>query len=316
MFLGLLILIGLGAVGIHFAATANARKIQAHEDPYPYEVISKEPQGDEVFIEREDGTRIRAVASVDDGAMVVLAHGYGATLISWNILWDRLVDAGYKVIAFDLRGHGKSTIGRDGISSASMASDFKAVLDHFDVRDGVLLSHSTGGFLSCLFQLTYPETVAERLIGGVFAASLLGDVNKGSPQNRLQIPLIKTGLMNRVARSDVYGWSFGASLFGDHPYPAGIKVFTEKFAQQPHKQLIPILEALAKEEYYSRLGEITLPTVVVCGREDKTTPPWHSETMGKNIPNARNVWVDGVGHAINWEAVDVLFEAIESLSKP
>jgi len=311
MFITLVLVIAIG-FAVHYFATENARKIKSMPDPYTYEQLSKQPDGDEVFVEREDGTRIRAI-SAGDGDTVVLAHGYGVSLISWTILFQQLVDAGYHVIAFDLRGHGKSTIGKDGISSKAMSDDFKAVLDHFDVHDAILVSHSTGGFLSCLFQLNYPETVRERLKAGIFVGSLLGDVLKESFQNRLQIPLIKTGIMDWVVRSDVYSWSFGASLMGDNPSPSAVRVFNELFAQNPHKDLIPILEALANEEYYSRLDEIQIPTIVMCGKKDKTTPPWRSEEMGKRIPNAQNIWLEGVGHGLNWEAVDEIKSAIESL---
>ena len=308
----MIVLIIVIVIAVHYFATQNARRLQTLHDLYPYEELSKDPDGDEVYIDREDGTKIRAIAA-GDGSTVILAHGYGISLVSWTVLFNRLVQEGYRVIAFDLRGHGKSTIGRDGITSQAMSDDFKAVLDHFDVRDGLIISHSTGGFLSCLFQLNHPETVRQRLKAGIFAGSLLGDVLKGSVQNRFQIPLIKTGIINWVVNSDVYSWSFGASLMGSHPSPAAIRVFNELFAQQPHKQLIPILEALAAEEYYSRLDEIQIPTIVICGKEDKTTPPWHSEEMGKRIPNVQNIWLDGVGHGLNWEAVDDLMTAVKSL---
>ena len=45
----------------------------------------------------------------------------------------------YRLIAYDQRGHGRSTIGTDGINSAAMAGDLGAVLEYFDVQDGVLV---------------------------------------------------------------------------------------------------------------------------------------------------------------------------------
>lgn len=314
MLILLLIIIVVLVWFAHTKAKEGAEKIKSAPDPYSYEKLSKEPEGEEVMISCPDGTQIRAISAGSGKTTVVLAHGYSVTLVFWNILWDMLVAAGYRVIAFDLRSHGKSTMGKDGISSQSMASDYKVVLEHFDVRDGILVGHSTGGFLSCVFQLNHPDVVKERLKGAVFVASTFGDVLKGSPQNRLQIPLLRTGIMTRVANSNVYSWLFGASLFGDAPYPSGIRVFVETFVQQPHLQLMPIIEALSNETYYSRLGEIQIPCVILCGKKDKTTPPWHSEAMGKGIPNARNVWLEGKGHALNWEAPEAIFEAIKSLS--
>ena len=58
-----------------------------------------------------------------------------------------------RVVAFDQRGHGGSTIGSDGIGSRQMASDYGAVLEAYDVNNGVLVGHSMGGFLALAFLL-------------------------------------------------------------------------------------------------------------------------------------------------------------------
>ena len=82
--------------------------------------------------------------------------------------WDKLLDHGHRVIAFDPRGHRRSTIGSAGIGSESMAADDAAVLEHFDVRDGVLVGHSTGGFIAIRALVEHPE-LAGRLRGLVSA---------------------------------------------------------------------------------------------------------------------------------------------------
>jgi alpha-beta hydrolase superfamily lysophospholipase len=75
---------------------------------------------------------------------VVLAHGYTATLAEWNVVWDALVARGYRVIAFDQRGHARSTVGAVGIGSEPMAADYAPVLEHFDARVGVLVGQGAG----------------------------------------------------------------------------------------------------------------------------------------------------------------------------
>jgi non-heme chloroperoxidase len=292
-------------------AARMARRIQSLPDPIPYEALACEPKGQDAILERPDGTRIFA-RSAGDGPTIVLAHGYGVTLLEWNLIWDTLRSLGYRVIAFDQRGHGRSTIGSDGLGSAQMAGDYEAVLDHFDVHDAVLIGHSMGGFLAIRAVLDRPK-VAPRLRGLVLFASTAGDILVGSPQNRMQVPLIRLGIMTAVARSPVYSWLFGASLCGDSPSPAAIRAFNEVFAAQRHQTLIPVIEAIAQESYYDRLGEIKVPTVVICGDKDQTTPRWHSEQLGRRIPNARNVWVPGKGHLLNWEAPESLVEVVQSL---
>ena len=158
--------------------------------------------------------------------------------------------------------------------------------------------------------------MAERLRGLVLFATFSGDVVRDAPQNRMQIPLLRLGLIQRAIASDSLGMLFGASLCGEQPSPAMVRVFLEDFSAQDHRALLPILEAFADEDRIDRIGEIAVPTVVICGRSDNTTPPWQSERLAEGIRGARMVWVEGAGHMLNWEAPEALVEAVESLSRP
>jgi non-heme chloroperoxidase len=308
----LLTSVGLGAV-VHGLANRRAMALQAGHDPIPYDVLCEQPPGEDRIIERPDGTRIRVrMAGSSSGPTVVLAHGYGVDLLEWNLIWTQLLELGCHCVAFDLRGHGRSTVGVDGIGSTQMAADYQAVLSELDIHDAVLVGHSTGGFLAIKAMLDHPNLV-ERLRGFVAFASTAGDVLRGSPQNRLQIPLIQLGVMEWVSRSPTYSWMFGASLCGDSPSPAMIRAFNGMFAAQHHRALVPLIRSLADESYYDRLSEIMVPTVVVCGDRDQSTPRWHSEQLGVRIPDARNVWVEGKGHLLNWEAPESLVAAVRSL---
>ena len=300
------------------AATLGARRrahaIRQGSDPYPYEVLSAEPRGETLTVDRPDGTRIRVVTA-GEGPTVVLAHGIYMSVIEWSVLWDMLLARGYRVVAFDQRGHGESTIGADGISTLSMAGDYLAVLEAVDARDAVLLAHSMGGFLAIAAVLDVPG-VAERLRGLILMSTFAGDVLKGAPQNKAQIPLIKSGLLPAMAGNDTVGTLFGAGLCGDDVSPAMVQVFLETFRQADHRPLVPILEAFGAEDRGDRLGEITVPTIVLCGSKDQTTPPWQSERLAAGIPGAQGWWVPRAGHMLNWEATDAIVEAVAELSKP
>ena len=300
---------------VHAAARAKATRLRSGPDRYPLDMLVREPPGDEVWIDRPDGTRIRAVHR-GEGPTIVLAHGYGISLLEWNVIWELLGDGARgpsRLIAFDQRGHGRSTIGSDGIGTAAMVGDYRAVLERFDVKDAILVGHSMGTFLSIAYLLDHPEHAREHLRGVVLISPTAGDVTRGAPQSRMQIPLIQSGFMARIARSETYGVLFGASLMGDDPGPATIEAFNRVFLEQDHGKLVPILHALSGESRYSRLGEIQMPCVVVCGEKDKTTPTWHARRLGAEIPGARNVWVPGKGHMLNWEAPEEIVRAIRSL---
>jgi pimeloyl-ACP methyl ester carboxylesterase len=171
---------------------------------------------------------------------VVLAHGYTATLGYRNIVRDALLERGHRVIAFDRRGHGGSTLGSAGIGSEPMADDYAAVLDHFDVRDAVLIGHSMGGFVAIRAVLDHPELV-QRLRGLVLFATWAALILDGAPQNRLQLPLLQSGILPRLARSRTGGLLFGAFQRATRPSPAVIAVFREMFVQhmEDHGPLLP-----------------------------------------------------------------------------
>lgn len=302
--------LGLGAVA-HGLATLRAQKIRAGEDAVSYAQLREEPSAEERVVERPDGAEIY-VRAEGSGPTVVLAHGYGVTLHAWNLVWTQLRQRGCRCVAFDLRGHGRSTIGSEGLGSAQIAGDYAAVFEALEIDEAVLVGHSIGGFMSLHAMLEHAR-VSEALRGFVGLATLAGEALRGSPQNRLQIPLIKLGVLQALVRSPTYGWMFGASMFGASPSPASIQLFNELFAAQDHRALLPVLDALRSESLYDRLHTLAVPSVIVCGERDQTTPRWHSEQLGVQIPVARNVWVPDKGHLLNWEAPEVVVAAVESL---
>ena len=81
-----------------------------------------------------DGAGLAALVA-GDGPPLVLAHGSLVSSASWALMWRPLLDAGYRLIAYDLRGHGLSTLGTDGFATGPYPRDLAAVLEHFDVRD-------------------------------------------------------------------------------------------------------------------------------------------------------------------------------------
>lgn len=274
--------------------------------------------GTERFVDGEDGSRLRTVfLAPEDGRpnprTVLLAHGFGSEANSWAILAPKLAAKGFAVLAFDQRCHGVSTAGSSGVGTSQMASDYGAILDAYDLHDVILVGHSMGGFLSLAFLLEGNPDAATRVGALMLMATFAGDVTKDAPQNKLQIPLIKFGILQRLLRFGPVKQGFTKSLVGDHYDRAMADAFIPGFLRADHEKLIPILEAMVDEERYSRLAEVELPCTVVVGTEDKTTPPFHSIALHEGIKGSRSVTLLGAGHALNWETPDQLASLISEL---
>ena len=313
----LLTLGAAGAVGggVVLGARSAVTRIEARPDPVPLERLRREPVGDERVVARPDGTKLHVVVA-GDGPTVVLAHGVELTVVEWSLVWDMLVEHGYRVVAFDQRGHGRSTPGAEGLATSAMAGDYLAVLEGVDAQDAVLVGHSMGGFLGLAAVLDVPG-VAERLSGMVLVSSFAGDIFDGAPMNRAVAPLLRTGLLRwAVPRSSTVATLFGAWFLGDKASPAMVRAFLDTVVPQHDGSLLPVFEAFVAEDNYHRLAEIDLPTVVICGLSDRASPPRHSKRLSEQIPGARLVWVEGKGHMLNWEAPETLVAGVTWLAPP
>jgi pimeloyl-ACP methyl ester carboxylesterase len=104
-----------------------------------------------------------ALAGPEGGDPVVLVHGWPQHWWIWRGVIPALIDAGYRCICPDLRGHGWSEAPPDGYEKEQFADDVLAALDELGVERFKLIGHDWGGFASFLIALREPERV-ERLL--------------------------------------------------------------------------------------------------------------------------------------------------------
>lgn len=259
----------------------------------------------------KDGTRLRCFVA-GAGPTVVLAHGYLGDHSGFDLIAPRLVSAGRRVVIFDQRAHGGSSIGTEGLSPRAMASDYAALLEHFDVRRGVLVGHSMGAFLSVVFSILHAGMARARLRGLVLVSGHAGGVAEKSPQNRVQIAMARFGPTRRlVVSTRTSARLMARTLFGDVADPRFVTDTADQLRRADIKATLPILQAQIAESYYDRLGEVGVPAVVICGDRDRTCPRFHSERLGARIRGARNVWLPRVGHMVIYEAPDAIVDAVE-----
>jgi len=305
-----LVLGSVAAVGAaHYLATVLAKELAERPELHPIEKLLADPPGDQAIIEREEGTRL-STWSAGTGPTVVLAHGLLLDGTSWSTLAHRLVDLGFRVVTFDQRGHGRSRAGTAGVGAEQMAEDYRAVIDHHEVTDGVLVGHSMGTFLAIKYLLDHPDHANRRLKGAVLVAPLAGKAAHRAPQNKIQIPMLRSGLMRRMLNTRTYGWLLTDSTMSDAS-PAMLEAVRAVMASTDHEGVLPILDALVEESLYERLDEISMPVRVICGTADRTTPDFHSRDIVNGVQDGSLTSVNGAGHMLMWESADEVIKEIQ-----
>lgn len=108
----------------------------------------------------------------ENSETVLLVHGFASSVaVNWvNPGWIKtLNEAGYRVVAFDHRGHGKSTKSHDpaDYTPAAMADDAAALLDHLGIEKAHVFGYSMGARVSAFMALNHPERVETLIFGGL-----------------------------------------------------------------------------------------------------------------------------------------------------
>ncbi len=121
-----------------------------------------------------DEVRHLTVATHDGGSLHILERGQGRPVVLLHgvtlkaELWSpQLHDLGvdHRVLAVDLRGHGRSRPGDDGYGMEILGRDVATVLTELDLRDALVVGHSMGGMATLAFALAHPEVRRERVAG-------------------------------------------------------------------------------------------------------------------------------------------------------
>ncbi len=111
------------------------------------------------------GWTLRYELAGDGPALVAMTHGFGATAETWRHQVPALVDAGYRVLTWDLRAHGRSGAPDEAITIATLAEDLAAVVR---AAGGPVhaLGHSAGGVVTMRFALDHPELLRSLVLVG------------------------------------------------------------------------------------------------------------------------------------------------------
>jgi 3-oxoadipate enol-lactonase len=223
--------------------------------------------------------------------VVLLLHGLGATGESWGMQFPDLVAEGFRIIAPDLRGFGKSTYPGGPTSINDMANDVFQLLKDLQIPIADFVGISMGGTVALQFALDYPDFVHKMILINTF--SQLRPKNWGA----------RFYFLLRMVLLYTLGMNMQATIVARRIFPEpGQSEFRQRFMNQiaqadPHGYRAAIW-ALASFDVTQCLGELTVPTQVITGECDTTVPQEVQEQLVQRLPNAQHRIVPGAGHAV------------------
>jgi pimeloyl-ACP methyl ester carboxylesterase len=308
------------AAGVAFAVsheyTKRITRSDAREDPelavpddVAHRVLSMRDGGESHLIEKGDGPPL------------VLLHGANLSAEVWSYQLRDLSDS-HRVIALDLRGHGRSSPGSEDVTISAMAADVAEVLAALDLDRAVLTGHSMGGMVCLRLARKHPELVGTR-VGALALLATSGGLGVPLPSwSRL------TSAVRLVAGAGVGIWRPGAAAlrttdtgylasrigFGRHARPAEVAA-TLRMLRAVDPQVFGKLvgEVLGFEES-AAFGDLEVPVSVAVGTSDHLTPPLYARRLAASFEDASLNEYAGAGHMLMYERRQEVDELLGALS--
>ncbi len=224
---------------------------------------------------------------------LVLIHGAGGSRLFWPPELRRL--QGTRVLALDLPGHGRSPgMGRDRIEA--YAEDLLAWMEALHLPACVLAGHSMGSAVALMTALVRPQVTAGLvLVGG---------------GGRLRVhPLILEKVSQSATFAEAVDLIVGAA-YGPQAQKRLIEAGRRRMLEVRPEVLAGDLRACDAFDVLERLGEISVPTLAVCGAQDALTPEKYSRRLAQAMPQAEVEVIPGAGHMVMLEQPRAVAEAV------
>jgi non-heme chloroperoxidase len=227
------------------------------------------------MITTSDGTEI-FYKDWGSGQPIVFSHGWPLSADEWDTQMVFFLRHGYRVVAHDRRGHGRSTQTNDGHDMDHYAADLAAVVEHLDLHDAVHIGHSTGGGEVARYVARHGAgRVAKAvLIGAVPPLMLKTDANPGG------LPIeVFDGFRDGTAnnRSQFFldiasGPFYGYNRPGAQPSQGVIWNWWRQGMMGGAKAHYDSIKAFSETDFTEDLREILVPTLVMHGDDDQVVP--------------------------------------------
>ncbi|MER5891373.1 alpha/beta hydrolase [Streptomyces sp. NPDC001941] len=265
----------------------------------------------ESVVRTDDGARLAvtvlAPLGTPSGTTVVLSHGWAAGRRVWGTVSDRLIRAGHRVVLYDQRGHGASTLGREPFGIARLGADLGAVLDHVDAPDAVVVGHSGGGFAA----LSYASSGARQLSGLV----LLGTAAHDQETPDSEVKMMGSPVFSWAVRRPALGRKLLGQMVGKGIDPQLREVNRQLFAAASPQVRADAFRSSRGMDLREAIASVHVRAVVLAGAADKVIAPALGRVVAEALPKARFEELPGAGHMLPLEAPEAVVAAVTELAR-
>lgn len=253
------------------------------------------------MITTKDGTEIY-YKDWGEGPVVTFSHGWPLNADAWDGQMLFLVQQGFRVVAHDRRGHGRSSQASSGNDMDGYADDLAAVIEGLDLRDVTAVGHSTGGGEVARY-------IGRHGTGRVAKAVLVAAVpplmlkTEGNPEG---LPLeafddLRAGLASDRSQfyRDLAMQFYGANRPGAEVSQGILEQFWLWSMQAGMLNAYASIKAFSETDFTDDLKKFDVPTLVMHGEDDQIVPVHDSaRKSARLISGAREIYYPGAPHGL------------------
>jgi 3-oxoadipate enol-lactonase len=235
-----------------------------------------------------------------DAPVVLLSNSLGTTIAMWDAQAAALASA-FRVIRYDLRGHGSSPLPAGPYRMDDLGADLLALLDRLELERAHLCGISLGGMVSMWVAANAPERV-DRLILCCTSARF------DNPQAWAdRAAAVRAGGTEAVAGTVLGRWFTPAFAAAE---PATVARMRAMLVATPAAGYAACCEVVGRTDLHPMLGAIAAPTLVIAGAEDPAAPPDHAKLISEVVARSHVAVLEHAAHLANVERPDAVTELI------
>jgi 3-oxoadipate enol-lactonase len=226
---------------------------------------------------------------------ITLIHGFPFNHEMWKPQIE-LLEKDHRVIAYDIRGHGKSEVGDGQYSIELFVDDLIGLLDHLGIERTIVCGLSMGGYIALRLVERNPER---------FKALILCDTSSLADSNEAKLKRAASVKMIKNDGLDVFAEGFLKAIFTPQSLSAkisAVEIIKSMILSNSILGVCGTLLALAgRTDTTDSVSKITIPTLILVGEADTVTPPKLSQLMHEKISNSEFYVIKDAAHMSNLE---------------